>query len=222
MTDMHSNSFNRKRLSTIGAAAAGITVLLTACQPVVGSKTDTTPPKISFSVAGNTVPNNGSYDVFGTAYQVVVKASDNGGVDSVLTSIENHFTCTAGSTSEDLTDSNPQALRGYDYSLDQHTYFAQRTTPDNFWPDHNNNHVNDAPDHKYRFDQLLLVDEPSIVQLSLDAYKVGSDCIMSDGTTHGSVTAGHIVIRATAKNVRSEVAGAPASQSTTTAFIELD
>ncbi|HEY4333100.1 MAG TPA: hypothetical protein VGM78_11045 [Ilumatobacteraceae bacterium] len=213
---------NRKRLSTLGLAGLGVTVLLTACQPVVGNKNDHTPPKISFTIAGNTVPNNGSYDVFGVGYDVLVTATDQGGVDSVETAIENHFTCTAGGTSQDEVDSNPQALRGFDYSLDQHVYFAHRTAPDAFWPDVNNDHVEQTAERKLRYNQLIVLDEASIVQLSLDAYKVGSDCLMSDGTTHGTVSAGHLILTATATNVRSEVAGAPASQSTTTKYIELD
>jgi hypothetical protein len=212
----------RKRLSTVTLAAAGITVLLTACQPVVGNKNDTTPPKISFSVAGNTVPNDGSFDVFGKGYDIVVTATDPGGVDTLETSIQNYFTCTAGGLSEDHTDQNPQALRGFDYSLDQHVYYGHRLAPDTFFPDHNGNHVNDVSDHKYRYNQLIVLDEASIVQLSLDAYKVGADCIMDDGTTHGSVTASHIDVVAVATNVRGEIAGAPVSQTTTQHFIELD
>lgn len=204
-----------------GIAAVGLFGLLAACKPVVGNLNDKTPPVISFTVGGHAVSANHPFHMGSTAQQVVATASDSGGVDSLETAIVNHFVCTAGGASDAETDSNPQALRGFDYSLDQHVYFAHRTTPDAFWPDTNNNGVNDPSEHNLRYNQLVVISEASIVQLSVDAYTPGSDCIMSDGTTHGVVSSDVLVITATATNARSEILSAPHSQGTTNTSITL-
>lgn len=204
-----------------GVAAIGLVGLLAACKPVVGNLNDKTPPVISFSVGGHPVTASHAYHMGATAQQIIATAGDSGGVDSLETAIINHFVCAAGGVSVAETDSNPQALRGFDYSLDQHVYFAHRTSPDAFWPDTNNNGVNDPSEHNLRYNQLIVISEASIVQLSVDAYKPGSDCLMPDGTTHGTVSSDVLVITATATNARSEILSAPKSQGTTNTSITI-
>jgi hypothetical protein len=216
---MRTRSSHHKLL--IGSVATVSLVALSACKPVVGNLSDQTPPKITFTVNGNTVPNNGSYDVFGIGYQVIIKATDSGGIESIETAIENHFTCTAGSVGAAETDTNPSSLKGYDYSIATHSYNAHRTSPDDFWPDVNNNHVKDVAERKLRYNELLVIDDKALVQQSFDAYADGAVCVMPDGTTNGTVSHDELTIRATAKNTRSEILSAPSSQSTATAFIKL-
>jgi hypothetical protein len=213
-------SSNRTRLAA-GATVLGLVGVLSACKPVVGNLNDKTAPAITFSVGGHNVVAGHTYHMGNTAKQIVTTATDSGGIDYIETAVVNHLVCTSGATHAAETDSNPQALRGFDYSLDQHVYFAHRTTPDAFWPDINGNGVNDASEHNWRYDQLGVTTEASIVQLSVDAYHPGSDCLMPNGTTHGTVSSNFLVITATAKNARSEILSAPVSQGTRNASITL-
>lgn len=203
-----------------GAASLGLIAALSACRPVTGNLHDLTPPSINFSVNG--VAASGSVTLGGVGQQIVITATDTGGVESLETAIENHFICTAGASAVAESDTNPMSLKGYDYSIIEHAYLAHRTAPDDFWPDKNNNGVKDVSEHKLRYDQLIVIDDASLVQQSLDTYHSGADCLLPDGTTHGTVSGDRLLITATAKNTRSEIASAPASQSTRTATLQVD
>ncbi len=210
------------RRTIAGAAtAAGAVALLSACQPVPGNLKDTTPPAITFKVGGTAVAAGSTIHLGSAAKEIVITAKDGGGIESLFTSLENRFVCTHGSASITETDTNPASNKGYGYDISTHSYLAQRTAPDDFWPDVDHDGVKDASEHHLRYDELFVVQSKSIVQQSINAYTVGSDCLMADGTTHGTVTSSKLIVRATAVNTRGEILSAPTAQKRTVAKLTI-
>ena len=200
--------------------AGAVVVARSACTPVVADHADTTPPTITWRLDGAVVAGGSTVHVSPAGVEVMLVGHDHGGMDVLEFAPENHITCTAGSVSQDQTDVNPQWLRGYDYSLDQHVYFGHRIAPDDFWPDVNHDGIEQTRERRLRYDDLVLGFARADVAIAVTIDAVGTACLLQDGTTPGTVTRSNVVLTASAQNARSEVSGLT-SQTTTTSTVTL-
>lgn len=200
----------RHRTALFASVGAGAALLLSACEAVPGNLRDTSPPSITFTY-GSTVVPNGTTKLVNSAKQLLIKGKDSGGMESIETAIVSHVTCTRLGVHAHLSDTNPQSLKGYEYFMPDQVYYAHRTTPDGFWPDANNNGINDPSEHHLRYNELWIVDSKELVGQSFAANSLGEDCVMPSGKT-GTITDSYLEVTATARNTRSEIASAPLSQ----------